>query len=1155
MPQIAVAAAASWAGSYMAGTALSLTAGTFVYNLVAAGTAFFVSDLLGDMLGLTPDDPIDQSLGLTDRSIGVNSRLAVAPINVPYGIIRNVGGNIEYQGVNDSVAINDNQFLDTVISLGCGEVDEISNIYVNEENIRSHLQATNTTIVSYPLAIYLPWGRRPGLAITINGDEYKIQGSYTTVYDISDLVTKINADKPVGATWVVEAVGDDILSVKEETPSTELLVTNARVAVNGTVSATGHVFTPSYPYSSSDVTWDFMLGVNANSTTNIQLITETYGTNDWKEFIGPTFRRDKLIPQIHDSTNITTGEYVGLYTINSHVGSATQSVDSDALENIFGWQSSMTGKGVAYLYARATFDIDKITSIPRYTADIKGRKIKNWDTVAEDWQTNFSNNAAWVIRDYLTNAVYGVGVDEELIDDTSFKAAAVICDTSFYAITNLLMTNLVNVASSTVIENQFSTQEWNGGTRFYLYKAQSAWASSNLVIEDSRYDVSGDNFIGQASKEIIKIKNIGVYAMAWAVEDGVNNYEFYPGVYPHLDKMAPVDGNDHYRFAVGITNETSSDSDNANYAVEITDMNTILNPEYEYYQSPGNVEGTVEITFSIKELGVEVASYVETLGTNISAWDGNSGNLEHQFEVHFSHTLSSSELSVNIYKTGYVYGSLPILIKSHTFTTATSGNYYARAYHKDRVNFRMNHSFYDGVRATIDGMVPIRTTPFNNLKEMLLSCRGLLHFSGGMFKLKIDAEETGPVVMSFNKTNILGDWKIHMPSSYDAFNRLKVTFPNNAKNGEPDIVVIDSSSIRDTFHNGVLVEKEVTLPYTTDISKARALAMFSLKQSQFQKACSFVAFSNAHQLEIGDIVDITHDIPGWTAKKFRVMGINMRENGEVEIKALEYSDDIYDISTDDIDGSNFISDGDGGVEVVAYTDNDIVDHQPITSALVIGPQDTGYSVSVAANGGRVMKVNWDSTAYSNVKNTTVEVGGAVDSTGAPYSSSLTTRASEVSFDGIQNGEYTVLIYNTSYSGKKSSTVSFTAKVIGMPLPIPTHLAIDTGDYEGVGDDSTEWGGRDCKILWSRVSFATAVEINDEEPTGADGSNSIDIEFIVEVYDSAGSLIFTDTAKDPHYTFTYDENKNSTGGPHRELGFRVYSTSTSGNFTRSLPAIL
>ena len=62
--------------------------------------------------------------------------------------------------------------------------------------------------------------------------------------------------------------------------------------------------------------------------------------------------------------------------------------------------------------------------IPTITADVRGRTLYD----PRDGQTRYSNNPALVIRDYLSNAIYGRGIASSAIDDTSIAAAANACD-------------------------------------------------------------------------------------------------------------------------------------------------------------------------------------------------------------------------------------------------------------------------------------------------------------------------------------------------------------------------------------------------------------------------------------------------------------------------------------------------------------------------------------------------------------------------------------------------------------------------------------------------------------------------------------------------------------------------------------------------------
>ena len=112
-----------------------------------------------------------------------------------------------------------------------------------------------------------------------------------------------------------------------------------------------------------------------------------------------------------------------LYRINKHLGGPGAVADPDLLAEIPEWKSSMVGNDQAYLYIRLEYALGAWRNIPIIRVDTLGKKLYDPRT----GQTVYSNNAALVLRDYLT-AWYGHGVEEEDIDDQSFIVAANICD-------------------------------------------------------------------------------------------------------------------------------------------------------------------------------------------------------------------------------------------------------------------------------------------------------------------------------------------------------------------------------------------------------------------------------------------------------------------------------------------------------------------------------------------------------------------------------------------------------------------------------------------------------------------------------------------------------------------------------------------------------
>jgi len=126
-----------------------------------------------------------------------------------------------------------------------------------------------------------------------------------------------------------------------------------------------------------------------------------------------------------------TGKYAaaGSYTgslIHKHLGSTTQTVDT-TLQSDFpvDWDSNHRLRGIAYIYCKLTFSNEIfVGGIPNISCVVKGRKVYDPDSET----TAYSANPALCLRDYLTDADLGMGMDASEIDDASVVAAASICD-------------------------------------------------------------------------------------------------------------------------------------------------------------------------------------------------------------------------------------------------------------------------------------------------------------------------------------------------------------------------------------------------------------------------------------------------------------------------------------------------------------------------------------------------------------------------------------------------------------------------------------------------------------------------------------------------------------------------------------------------------
>ena len=123
----------------------------------------------------------------------------------------------------------------------------------------------------------------------------------------------------------------------------------------------------------------------------------------------------------------TDSKYSGLVNIVKYTGSDSQTYSTLLAGATDTWGANHRLRGVAYLAVRLKYDQDVFGSIPDIQAEVNGKKV--YDPRSPSDPAAFSTNPALCLRDYLTNSRFGKGLSASQINDTSFSAAANVCDT------------------------------------------------------------------------------------------------------------------------------------------------------------------------------------------------------------------------------------------------------------------------------------------------------------------------------------------------------------------------------------------------------------------------------------------------------------------------------------------------------------------------------------------------------------------------------------------------------------------------------------------------------------------------------------------------------------------------------------------------------
>lgn len=207
----------------------------------------------------------------------------------------------------------------------------------------------------------------------------------------------------------------------------------------------------------------------------------------------------------------------------------------------------------------------------------------------------------------------------------------------------------------------------------------------------------------------------------------------------------------------------------------------------------------------------------------------------------------------------------------------------------DLDSFASARTFVNSVYA-INGILQTSATMYDNVDSIVNSMNGMLVYIDGKLHLKI-RQPNESSVFSFNKNNMLGSFSVQRNGMSTQLNKAQVSFAAYDHDFNDDIwVEINNTYLaEDDF---IVLETKIDMPLITDPALIEQLAEYKINASRSQTTISFKAPHTALTIECGDIIDITHTLPGWTAKPFRVLSMSLLSDNTIDIIAQEYISDI-----------------------------------------------------------------------------------------------------------------------------------------------------------------------------------------------------------------------------------------------------------------------
>lgn len=208
-------------------------------------------------------------------------------------------------------------------------------------------------------------------------------------------------------------------------------------------------------------------------------------------------------------------------------------------------------------------------------------------------------------------------------------------------------------------------------------------------------------------------------------------------------------------------------------------------------------------------------------------------------------------------------------------------------------------------RFTCNGWLDVGDSCPTNVQKLLSSCRGELVYTSGQFHLVIRA---AAVVTGFKLTrdNIIGNWSIKLPGTDEMPNTIEATYVDPTRRYQAQSVQfpdIGASNPYLTADNSFKSVGAIDLPFTLNPYMARQIAMVALKERRFSEMVTVTVKEAALTQRVGDLIEVTHDTPGWTDKPAWLVSMAPAQEGTIQIGLLTYDPNAYSYDEQDMEES------------------------------------------------------------------------------------------------------------------------------------------------------------------------------------------------------------------------------------------------------------
>ncbi|OUN01430.1 MAG: hypothetical protein BAA04_04905 [Firmicutes bacterium ZCTH02-B6] len=194
-------------------------------------------------------------------------------------------------------------------------------------------------------------------------------------------------------------------------------------------------------------------------------------------------------------------------------------------------------------------------------------------------------------------------------------------------------------------------------------------------------------------------------------------------------------------------------------------------------------------------------------------------------------------------------------------------------------------------RFELDYVIDYERPSLDVLEDILATFRAYLLYSDGKLRLKVEKSEAP--VYHFSMDNIVeGSFVYSRASRRDVPNQIRIEWIDPSADYERAEAVYDNEV--DQQERGEVYSRTISLLGVTRASQAGRMARFYHDSAYWARTfCEFKVGIDALHVEVGDIVQVSHEVPGWDRKLFRILEIQEEESDEAKLICREYVPIIY----------------------------------------------------------------------------------------------------------------------------------------------------------------------------------------------------------------------------------------------------------------------